>query len=294
MVIANQQLGSVLNGTFTENVEKAIHALNIRFEAAAADGLTGTNFYTLTNNARITVQYTSKRSSNERIYNNVLIGDILEFSTLEGAAAVAAVNGSNQCTDFSFTIPIAVAGALNMENDDTLEITITGLLTAATFKLTIYGQEDIIADNKVMRWSSLSVGSSSNSNEKNFDMRGYSHIVLPVNAALTDIQLRGTNGKNITLTAGELRILAMKINEVALIKTGTVGTLSGGVNAYCLPVSLVEELVVTTNGTAYGFYAVAPFPVNPESGVVEKNAAIADTTTASVKQLNYQVEKAAA
>lgn len=151
---------------------------------------------------------------------------------------------------FRACVDITEVGGLNLDNNKFLEVNLTGLIAGYTY--TVYGIEANDKEGYVYRYSKLNC--NTNQTLATFQNNGAELLVLPV-TNLTEVNLMHSNGTSKRWTIEELKAVMDKANDI--VKYDENGkAYCGYIECFVLQLDGIHTYEITTDGTAYEFYAV--------------------------------------
>jgi len=196
------------NGSLSFTVEKPTSALIVEFayaNTAISDRRSSVN---LTSNGTLDMNLTTKNGGQHKLARKVPLSAVLEYDTFgEGIATVTRDLSDvtrHRVQKVRFRIPLTIDGkALSMQNDETLNITIDGLLSDGNLTVTCWGEESLDLTYAAIVWDSMQIGS--NLLNADFDARHLEYVLVPNSeSSVQYFQLEYSNKKVLLPTFQEL------------------------------------------------------------------------------------------
>lgn len=245
------------------------------------DSLTGMdygNVLSVLNQIEVTAHYNRKTGQQINIANRRPLLELVQYDASgEGCIRLGqSAPGFVETVDAVFSF--CEAGGLDMQDDETLYITLYNLPNSNEMTISCYGLEHPVSDPVLLKYEGVTVPTGSK--EKTFNLQDATAVIFPASTILDTAQISYTNGKDCRFTEPELRALAARVNDT--VAAGNQGINDPNGLYHVLDVENASSMRLTTNGNAFNFCIVRPIVAASPVVAASKNASLTSTLPASM------------
>lgn len=278
MRIDSAVLGTTHNGTYETRIERGVGMICLVMAFADADAIAyPATLETMFSGYEVTMSFDNARNKQDWSYNSVSLATIIEYATRSEGVVEITLNGAGTFVNaISCKIPVSNFGELLMEQNEAVNLEITGLPTTATHSITVYATDSSISSSQLVQFHEQTIPSGQKA--KPFQVQDFDEFIIPITGTkLERVVITASNGKTYERYLDELKIEQASTNDVVAVCSD--GTVIGGYDSIVvLPLVDVVEIDIVTDKTGLTCYGVSHTVVSRQARVNRINEALVDTT----------------
>lgn len=270
-------------------IEKPIGAIMFVFNFAASFVVSlGATLQSVFNASTVNLSLVTKNGNDERLWSSYNLHDLVEWAVNQ-EGMVRYDHTGTRIEKVTAIVPICPDGALAMSNDESFRLRLEGLSTDAGVTIDIEGVESHIRDYEVFKHHNLYVPDGTL--EKQFNIKKFSQLVLPLDSNLQDIQVSYPNGITVEQSLNLMKGIQSANND--LVWADTNGDVKAGYERlYVYDCTGALSVDVRLASGSYSFVGVSAVSGVNEEEAFQTNDKIVDTTVQARRASQMAVKKA--
>lgn len=280
MRIDSQVLGTTHNGTYEARIERGVGMICFVMTFADADAIAyPATLATMFSGYEVTMSFDNARNKQDWSYNSVPLATIIEYATRSEGVVELTLNGAGTFVNgLSCRVPVSNFGELLMEQNEAVNIEVTGLPTTGTHSISVYAVDSSVTSSQLIQFHEQTIPSGQKA--RPFQVQDFDEFIIPItDNSVERIVITASNGKTYERYLDTLRIEQSSVNDLVVVASN--GTVVGGYDSIAvIPLTDAVEIDVITDKLGVTCYGVSHTVVSQQARVNKINAALVDTTEA--------------